>query len=564
MYKNLPARYKRRDYITISHKFLLAMKLSVFLLTAICFHVSAESYSQNVTLSERNAPLEKVFKSIKKQTDFAFFFDYSLISAAEPVNIHVKNVPLEKALELCFANQPLTYVLVGKTVVIKAKDKWPLILQDSIINGTVTDEKGAPLIGVTVKVKDKPGIGTSTDKDGKYSLRSSGMNTLIFSYVGFQVQNVQVNSREVINVVMKESDETKLNAVIVIGYGSTTKKDLTGSVGQVQMADLQKAPVFTFTEALAGRVAGVRVSTSEGQPGSQQNIVIRGSGSLTQSTSPLYVIDGFAMEDFQSDALNPQDIESITVLKDASGTAIYGARGSNGVIVIETKKGKAGKPVISFNTSLGLQKLRKQMEMMSPYEFVKTQTEMANPTLAAQTYFINGKTLDSYKNVEGINWQDLVFRQGATQTYDLAIRGGSEQTKYSISGVINDQKALMINSGYNRYLGRFSLEQNVGKKMKVGVNANYSNATSDGLAASFNTGTGSISNYVFANVYGYRPVTADEVNLEEEQFDPAVPVGANTVRINPVITAKNTYRKTGINELIGNAYFNYAFNKDLT
>lgn len=563
MYKNLPARYKRRDYITISHKFLLAMKLSVILLTAVCFHVSAESYSQNVTLSERNAPLEKVFKSIKKQTDFAFFFDYSLISTAEPVNIHVKNVPLERALELCFVNQPLTYVLVGKTVVIKAKDKWLQTAEDSIISGKVTDEKGAPLIGVTVKVKDKAGMGTSTDKDGKYSLRASGINTLVFSYVGFQVQDVQVNHRKVINVVMQESEETKLNTVVVIGYGSTTKKDLTGSVGQVQMADLQKAPVFTFTEALAGRVAGVQVSTSDGQPGSEQNIIIRGSGSLTQSNDPLYVIDGFAMEDFQSSSLNPDDIESITVLKDASSTAIYGARGSNGVIVVQTKKGKAGKPVISFNTSLGIQELRKQMEMMSPYEFVKMQSEMANTGLIAQTYFINGKTLDSYKNVEGINWQDLIFRRGSMQTHNLAIRGGSEQTKYSISGVLNDQKALMINSGYNRYLGRFSLDQNIGTKMKVGVNANYSNAITNGLTASSNTGTSAVTNYIFANAYGYRPVTADAVNLEEEVFDPAVNVDLSNVRINPVITTQNTYRKTIINEFIANAYFNYEFNKDI-
>lgn len=562
MYKKLPAEYQCRECFTISSKFLLRMKLSVFLLLVICFQSSAESYSQNVTLSERNAPLEKVFKSIKKQTDYVFFFDYSWLDQARPVNIDVKNIPLERALSLCFENQPLTYAVVGKTVVIKPKI---LSVQDTIsrVTGTVTDAHGIPLIGVSVKVKEKPSIGIATDNNGKYSLRTSDQHTLIFSYIGFETQNVSIKGRSVINVVLKE-DLAELNEVVVIGYGATTKKDLTGSVGQVQMADVAKAPVFTFTEALAGRVAGVQVSTDDGQPGSSQNIVIRGSGSLTQSTAPLYVIDGFAMESFQSNSLNPDDIESITVLKDASGTAIYGARGANGVIVIQTKKGKAGKPVITFNNTLGIQTLRKQMEMMSPYEFVRTQTEMLNSQLVAQTYFTNGKTLDSYKDIKGIDWQDLVFRNGKMQTHNLAIRGGNDQTRYSVSGVFNDQDAVMVNSGYNRYLGRFSLDQNVGKKIKVGFNVNYSNATSFGLAAASNTGTSAISNYIFANVYGYRPVSADATNLEDELFDPAVNVDISNVRINPYITVQNTHRKTNIGELISNAYFTYNFTNNLT
>ncbi|MGV3509863.1 MAG: SusC/RagA family TonB-linked outer membrane protein, partial [Sphingobacteriaceae bacterium] len=539
------------------------MKLSVFLLLVICFQSSAESYSQNVTLSERNAPLEKVFKSIKKQTDYVFFFDYSWLDQAKPVNINVKNLPLEQALNLCFKNQPLTYAVVGKTVVIKPKI---MSVQDSVskVSGTVTDAQGAPLIGVSVKIREKADAGVTTDHNGKYSVSVLDQQTLIFSYIGFKTQSVAINGRIVINVVLKE-DLAELNEVVVIGYGSTTKKDLTGSVGQVQMADIAKAPVFTFTDALAGRVAGVQVSSNDGQPGSQQNIVIRGSGSLTQNTDPLYVIDGFAIESFDSNSLNPSDIESITILKDASSTAVYGSRGSNGVIVVQTKKGKIGKPVVTFNTSLGIQELRKQMELLSPYEFVKTQTEMANPAIAAEVYFKNGKTLDSYKNVEGINWQDLIFRQGVMQNYNMAVRGGSEQTKYSISGTLNDQDAVMINSGYNRYVGRVSLDQNISEKIKIGMNANYSNASSYGVAAATNTGTSSVSNYLFANVYGYRPIDADgNLGLIEDLLDPDMPVGVNTVRINPVITAENTHRISRTTDLTANGYFEYAFNKDLT
>lgn len=522
-----------------------------------------------VSLELKNTSLKASLKQIERNTRIRFTYKSEDLTDFKSISYRKSNQKLADVLHELFSNTGLTYEQIATNVLIIRKisareDAGARFAPPVVLRGKITDEKGLPVPGVNVVIKGTSN-GAVTAQDGSYTLNAQ-QNTgiLVVSFIGYIKKEIIFSGAGTYNVTLT-TDDQGLNEVVVIGYGTTTKKDLTGSVGQVKMDDLIKAPVFTFTEALAGRVAGVQVSTSDGQPGSAQDIVIRGSGSLTQSTAPLYVIDGFAMESFQSNTLNPDDIESITVLKDASGTAIYGARGANGVVVIQTKKGKAGKPVITLNSSLGVQELRKQMEMMSPYEFVKMQSEMINQNLVNEVYFPNGKTLESYRDVPGVNWQDLIFRRGTMQTHNFAVRGGSEQSRYSVSGVLNDQEGLMINSGYTRALARVSLDQDVSEKLKVGFNANYSNATSFGLGASSNTGSANISNYIFANVYGYRPVSADEnANLEEELIDPDVDVTTNNVRINPVITAENTHRKTINSEIIGNAYLTYNFIKELT
>ncbi|MRG45050.1 SusC/RagA family TonB-linked outer membrane protein [Chitinophaga sp. SYP-B3965] len=520
-----------------------------------------------VSLDLENAGLKETVKQIESRTSIRFTYKSEDVPAFRPVTFHCTSQKLDDVLNELFKNSGLSYESAGSNVVIILKkniaENAAATAVPALLKGRITDEKGAPVPGVSVSVKGNK-TGTVTNQEGYYSLTApESEGILVASFMGFEKKEIPFSGAGTYNITLP-SEARGLNEVMVIGYGSTTRKDLTGSVGRVDIGDLRKAPVFTFTEALAGRVAGVQVSSNDGQPGQGQNIIIRGSGSLTQSTAPLYVVDGFTMEDFQSNSLNPDDIASITVLKDASSTAIYGARGSNGVVVIQTKKGLSGKPVITFNTSLGIQELRKQIPMMSPYEFVKTQTEMTDVSMADRVYFTDGKTLESYRDVEGINWQDKIFQQGKMQTYNLSMRGGNDQTKYSISGVLNNQDALVINSGYKRYLGRVSLDQQVSKHIKAGININYSNANSYGLVAANNTGTASVSNYIFANVFGYRPVAANMQALEDDLFDEDVPVGTNTVRINPVITAQNTHRVANIGELISNAYITYNIADYLT
>lgn len=380
--------------------------------------------------------------------------------------------------------------------------------QKKEISGTVKDSQGLPLPGVTVIVKGTS-TGIITNANGQFKLSvSADALSLVFSFIGMQSQEISLKGKSMIDVVM-EVTTLNLDDVVVIGYGTVRKIDLTGSVGVVSVKDMEKAPVATFAEALAGRVASVQVVSSDGQPGAGINIVIRGAGSLTQSTAPLYVIDGFPVEDPDPATLNPEEIESMTILKDASSTAIYGSRGANGVILIQTKRGKVGKPALSFNSSVGFQFKPEAMAVMSPYEFVKYQSELNPATPATTAFFANGKTLEDYRNVEGINFQDYILRIGKVQKHDLALRGGSDQTKYSISGSFYDQQGVIINTGLKRYTGSIKIDQTISEKIKVGITGNYSGVTQFGQIINQGTTTsGNPTAFVLARAWMYRPISA--------------------------------------------------------
>src|SRR5690606_134604 len=268
------------------------------------------------------------------------------------------------------ADQPMIYSIREKIIFVGpsgSEGKRVKIAQQGFtVTGQVTDEEGQPLPGVSVRIQGSA-QGTVTDARGNYRIQVPRDVVLVYSYIGFQSAQRNISATGVVNLSLSR-EEDRLDEVVVIGYGETTRKDLTGSVGTVSMENMEKAPVSSFTEALAGRVAGVNVSAMDGQPGQDLNIVIRGANSLTQSNAPLYVIDGFPVENPDNGAINPDDIASINILKDASATAIYGSRGANGVIIIETKKGKIGSPVVNFNNTIGFQAVQKTIPLMSPYE----------------------------------------------------------------------------------------------------------------------------------------------------------------------------------------------------
>ncbi len=463
----------------------------------------------------------------------------------------------------CHAQASASHGLNIKTTpdIKKSTIKEASGIQNITIKGKVTDEKGETLPGVSIAVAGAK-IGTVTNTSGEYQISVPEGATLVFTYIGFSTQQVSIGNKTKVDVVMRVDQVGKqLNEVVVVGYGSVSKKDVTGSVGQVNMTDLLKAPVASFEDALAGRVAGVRVASSQGQPGATVDIVVRGANSLTQGNSPLYVIDGFPIEDPTNAAINPADIASINVLKDASATAIYGSRGANGVIIIETKKGKAGKPVIAYNASFGLQQVSNKMDLMNPYDFVKLQFELDSVT--TKTQYLTNRTLESYSSDKGYDWQDQIFRTAPMQIHTLSLSGGSDQTKYFISGSIFDQDGIIINSGYKRYQGRFSLDQTVNKKLKVGINTNYSSIKSYGRVASDPGTTGSASSYLLYSVWGYRPITANGTDLVSSLLDPDIDVN-NDFRVNPIVSTQNELMQTTTTNLIANAYASYAINKDLT
>lgn len=427
------------------------------------------------------------------------------------------------------------------------------------VKGVISEESGrGPLPGARISVRGTSNA-TSTNANGEFTIRAKSTDVLEVFYIGYETAFVTVGSRTDISVALKPT-ASALDEVVVVGYGQVRKADLTGSVATVNMEDLVKAPVGSFAEALAGRVPGVQVSSSDGQPGDAPNIVIRGAGSLTQSSAPLYVVDGFPMEDFEVGSVSQSDIESINILKDASATAIYGARAANGVVLIETKKGQVGRAVVSFDNSLGFQRIGNKLEVMSPYEFVKYHNEL-KPTVTETRYFQDGKTLESYRNITGIDWQEELFQQRPTQINNLAIRGGSPKTRYSISGNIFKQDGIVINTGSKRYQGRVAVDQEINSKLKVGINANRSYTEAFGVQASVGASSNS-TNYLFYNGWGYRPVVGNEqFDLLNEDVDEEN-INTFEIRVNPVRTAKNTYRRYTTKGLTTVAYADYAINKN--
>jgi TonB-linked SusC/RagA family outer membrane protein len=435
------------------------------------------------------------------------------------------------------------------------------------VEGKVTDQgDGTSLIGVSIQVKGSK-VGATTDRDGKYSINvpSQGNSILVFTYIGYLQREVSVGDKGVINLSMSE-DSKVLNDVVVIGYGTSKKADLVSSVGQVDMKDMVKAPVRSIDESLAGRVAGVQVNSSDGQPGSSVNIVIRGANSITQNNSPLYVVDGFPIEGFNLNVFDPQEVESIDVLKDASATAIYGARGANGVIMITTKKGKIGAPVISFTPTVSLDNNIKTMKLMDTYDFAKMQLELvpgaqgsaSDPTPIYILLTRPGKTLEDYRNAPATDWQSPFFQTGVRQDYSLALRGGTDKTVYAISGNLNDQKGTIINTAYKRYQGRITLDQTLSSKLKVGINANYAYLLRAGNSAAQGTGGSGTTNILYS-VWGYTPI--GELT-EHEPIDETTSSGTD-YKFNPILNQRNLLRNNKTHNLNVSGYLDYAITKDL-
>lgn len=435
--------------------------------------------------------------------------------------------------------------------------------QNRKLTGKITDQQnGETLIGVSVGIKGSS-IGTTTDVNGLFTINipTAKPTTLIIRYLGYQPKEVVVDKQSNLEITLV-SDNQSLNEVVVIGYGEVARKDLTGSVGTVKIEDLQKAPVRSFEEALAGRVAGVQVTSDTGQPGAGSTIVIRGANSLTQDNSPLWVVDGFILENPDNNAINPSEIESMEVLKDASATAIYGARGANGVIIVTTKSGKIGEPKITFDTYYGIQNKPGSVEVLSPYEFVKLQSEI-DPISVATSYLSNGKTLDSYKTEAGVNWQDQILRSAPINNYNLALSGGTKKTKYFISGNLFNQKGVLINSAFERKQLRVRLDQDVNDRVKVGINLGYNNNIASGATPSSPESNFVAQNYLLYSVWGYRPTNGgDNQNLLDNLIDPEIDPVVD-YRVNPVFSAQNELRETHTNNLSLNGYGEFQFTKNL-
>lgn len=443
------------------------------------------------------------------------------------------------------------------------------VFAQNMVRGSVIDSNAEPIPGASIMIKGTKD-GVITDIDGRFAIGvPDSKSVIVVSSLGFIDKELTVKLSGDMTIVL-ETDVTQLEEVMVIGYQEVKKSDLTGSVAKANLNDLLSAPVASFDSSLGGRVAGVVVTSNEGMPGSSMNIVIRGNNSLTQSNSPLYVIDGFPVEDASlASSINPADIESLDILKDASATAIYGARGANGVVVITTKKGKVGRMQIDYDGSVTFHNVTRLIEMMDAYEFVKLQQEIAPEYISNPRggYLMEwqGKqwTLDDYKDIPQYDWQSEIFRPAWQHSHNLRVSGGTQDVRYNASVSYYDQDGVVLNSNYNRFQARLNtvIKRN---RLTVNLNADFSRAIQTGASPSQNSYSG--MNNLFYNVWGYRPVNFPNRSLEDlmsNGIDSDVVNPSNDYRFQPVLSLKNEYSKRYQTSLRLNAFAEYEIIKGL-
>ncbi|MBT28020.1 MAG: SusC/RagA family TonB-linked outer membrane protein [Thalassobius sp.] len=439
-----------------------AIYVFIVQLVAMQFLLAEPSVSQSltevdITLDLKNTSIEDVFSEIEKHTDFNFTYGNKVKTEKVFIDLDIKNGTLHEVLQSIASQSKFNFRRVNKTIyAIPRKDKddvQPIIeeVSDKVIRGTITDsETNEPLIGASVIVKGT-NLGTITDIDGKFSLSiPDDAETLVFSYVGYEKLEMPVGTQSTFNVTLS-ADLSELNEIVVVGYGIQKKADVTGSIGSIESKDFNKGVVANPGQLLQGKVAGVNVSNVSGEPGAAQDVIIRGVGSLRSGTTPLYVIDGFALDNSDTglasnplNFINPQDIESIDVLKDASAAAIYGARGANGVIVITTKKGKSGKTKVDLNVSTAISNLSNKVDVFSADEF-RTQVVAA------------GGNLDD--GGADTDWQDELTRTAYSKNINLALSGGVDKFSYYSALGVDDQEGILRGSNLKRYSGRLNLSQ---------------------------------------------------------------------------------------------------------
>jgi TonB-linked SusC/RagA family outer membrane protein len=392
------------------------------------------------------------------------------------------------------------------------------------ISGSVIDETGEPVIGANV-LEVGTTNGAITDYDGNFALKVQPNAKLQVSFIGYTTKTVPVGNQSVFKITLSD-DQQALEEVVVIGYGTVAKKDLTGSVASIGTKEISSIPVASATEAMTGKLAGVNITTTEGSPDADVKIRVRGGGSLSQDNSPLYIVDGFPVSSISDIA--PTEIQTIDVLKDASSTAIYGARGANGVIIITTKEGREGKTTVDFGASYGWKKVTKLNKVLSPYDYAYYQYELGS------TDYGNYDDLDIWKSVSGTDYQDEIFgRTGNQVQYNLNVSGGTKDVKYNVSYAHNEEESIMLGSGFNKDNVNAKLKANLSKWLTLDFNARMSYSKVNGLSGGADTNESNAANSIVANSARFRPIEPlnsstddDEENNTSSQKNPIERINA--------------------------------------
>jgi TonB-linked SusC/RagA family outer membrane protein len=531
------------------NKIMLVMKLTLIFLIAALIQVKAAVNAHMLTIQENNISLSKLFTEIHKQTGYTFLYTEEMLAESKNINVKFKNAPLKKVLESVFSTQPLTYVIKDEVIVIKRKSepiKTTLALPPADVKGKILDEKGIPMPGVTIRIKNSNTI-TTSGNNGEFVIKDVPENTiLVISYVGYITQEIKADAQSEMTVKLSlKLDE--LSEIIIVGYGTTRREDLTGSVATIGKKELKNVPITRVDQMLQGKAAGVQVTSISGAPGSGSSIRIRGGNSITAGNEPLYVIDGL-IGGGDINLINPEDIESMVVLKDASSTAIYGARGANGVILITTKKGTIGQDNINFDAYTGWQKIPKLIPMLNATQFAQLANESAIDEGQPAPY------ADPQSLGEGTNWQKEISRVAPMQNLTLSASGGKNDYNYFLSGNYNKQDGVIINSGFKRYQFRSNLNKNIKENVKIGAILNVGRAETNNNTVSL----GGLDYYQSALAYVPTATiyNADGTFNGTRPFDPQV-------YDNPVAQGTLPTNKTTSTNVIGNLFAEWEIVKGL-
>lgn len=462
--------------------------------------VVAQEMKLSLTLS--NSTLETIFKEIEKQTGYKFVFNTTEINPKEIISVDQKNRELSTVLNAIFRDRSISYRIANKHIALfKQRIKK--------VTGVIVDNNGETVIGANVIVKGTTN-GTVTDLDGRFSLDAPDDAILHVTYIGYNPQEVAIKGKNILSIQLIE-DTQKLDEVVVVGYGTVKKSDLTGSVSSIKSDELKQLPLTSLDQGIQGRAAGVQVTNTSGAPGGAVSIRVRGGNSLMSSNEPMYVVDGFPLNGggmangYNNSSLannplatiNPSDIESIEILKDASATAVYGSRGANGVVLITTKRGKSGKTKVSYEGYAGVQSVAKKLDMMTAEEYaILTNEGAVNEGKAILYGGVDSRWKEpSYYRDNYVDWQDMIFRSAITHNHQLSVNGGNEITQFAVSGNYFSQDGTVVGSNFNRGSLRANVDTKISSWVKVSASLNATRTFSH-LTSSEGDGGGSGSGVI--------------------------------------------------------------------
>lgn len=538
----------QESIVEIKHLFHI-MKITTLILFIFAGTAFAtETYSQvmKVTVMADKISTGKVINEIEKQTDYLFVYNVNEVNLKRTVQVNAENKSVAEVLNKVFEGTDIYYAMEGKNIMLmsKAKENSSVQQTENKIKGVVKDTNGEPIIGANITVKGQS-IGTITDIDGRFILEASTNALLQVTYIGYVSQELQVNNRKEITIILQE-DAKALEEVVVIGYGTAKKSDLTGSTAQIKPEALTASVVGNALESLQGKAAGVAVF-NDNKPGASPSIRVRGSGSITASNEPLYVVDGFPLMDGNINDLNPSDIESMEILKDASSTAIYGSRGANGVVMITTKKGKSGTKNLSVNTSVGVQIPGRLANLISGEDFINFMNAGYKNQGSNVPFPNNPSTYATDTNWE----KEILENSSLLQDYSITFDGSSNKTNYMLSTGFYNQEGLLKAQNYQKYTFHGNLQHSFNKWLTIGANTQFTYSIQD------------VFDSALIDIYRYGWPT-EKIKDEDGAYN--IASMHNTYMLypwNPVLDMNETTTRFTTNRFLGSLFAEMQLTKDL-